>query len=178
LSNASRAPQKIVLDFDPRSCKGFLEKSPLADELAEKWFGKYFENRLELDLVEVAYLLLQGRAHIRYSNSFISDLDNLVSTYPQCFEKFFWPMLTVYKDLRDRGRRVKVIEAMKFLVRDKSGDLRLIQVLEEKTPLQTSRVFDLIDEARRNNLKVTLAIVSLHGELTYYELVQADLRAE
>jgi tRNA-intron endonuclease len=85
-------------------------------------------------------------------------------------------MLSVYKDLRDRGRRVRILEPMKFLVKDKSGHLRLVLILEEKNPVNINMLEQLVEEARRNNMLATLAIVSLQGELTYYEVTQADLR--
>jgi hypothetical protein len=49
-------------------------------------------------------------------------------------------------------------------------------ILEEKSPINIDILEKLVEEARRNNMLATLAIVSLQGELTYYEVTQADLR--
>jgi tRNA-intron endonuclease len=162
--------------FDTTKCKGYVTGNA-AEELVERWFGKYEDNRLSLDLVEVSYLLLSGYAQVVANDRAITTLEELASVYGECFKSFFWPMLSVYKDLRDRGRRVRILEPMKFLVKDKSGHLRLVFILEEKSPVSINILEQLVEEARRNNMLATLAIVSLQGELTYYEIVQADLRA-
>ncbi|MEM4061656.1 MAG: endonuclease [Desulfurococcaceae archaeon] len=170
--------EAVFIHFDPGTCKGYLYKSSIADELANRWFGKYYQDKLVLELVEVAYLLSTGKVVTGANGKRIQDLSTLVSEYAHCFEEFFWPMLTVFKDLRERGRRVRVLEPMKFLVRDKGSELRLIYVLEEKSLIRINDITEIISEALRNNLKATLAIVSLHGELTYYEISQADLKVD
>jgi len=168
--------RSYTIIFDSKSCRGYAEEST-AVELAERWFGKYEGSRLLLDLVEIAYLLLSGHTKVIVENKTVSKLDDLVSTHSECFKSFFWPMLSVFKDLRDRGRRVKILEPMKFLVKDKTGRLRLVFILEEKNPVSINILEQLVEDARRNNMLATLAIVSLQGELTYYEVTKADLRA-
>lgn len=171
--------ERIIVNFDSSSCTGYLEKSSESEELFQRWFGWYSGNKLVLNLVEVSYLLSTGRIAVKSeSEDLIDNLDVLVSRHPHCFEKFFWPMLTVFKDLRDRGRKVRIIDKMKFLVKDKSGNMRLIYILEERSPIGIDSITELVNVSRRNNLKATLAIVSLHGELTYYEVTQADFKVE
>ena len=165
----------ILVEFNGMECKGSVMRNPLVDELTEKWFGKRYGDRVVFDLVEVAYLLSQGKIVVSTMNIQVNTLDELVRLHEKCFEKSFWPMLSVFKDLRDRGRRIRVIEPAVFLVKDKGNELRLIYVLEEKNPIKIKKLLEIASEARRNNLKVTLAIVSLQGELTYYELVEAVL---
>ena len=168
-------PRSFTIIFDNNSCRGYVE-GDLSRELVERWFGKYEDNRLVLDLVEIAYLLLTERALVVTSNNKFDKLSDLVHAHGECFKSFFWPMLTVFKDLRERGRRVRVLEPLKFLVKDKSGRLRLVLILEEKSPVSIETIARFVEESRRNNLLATLAIVSLQGELTYYEVIQADLR--
>lgn len=170
-----------VIYFDRSTCKGYLYKSPEADELADRWFGKYYEGKLVLELVEVAYLLAAGKVVVKLSDEYSTSVDSveeLVEMSGKCFDSFFWSSLSVFRDLRDRGRRVRVIEPLKFLVKDKSGELRLIYIMEEKMSVDVEALQRIVDEARRNNLKATLAIVSLQGELTYYDLVSADIRVD
>ncbi|MEM2171056.1 MAG: endonuclease [Desulfurococcaceae archaeon] len=167
------------IHFDSESCKGYLNRSPRADELAERWFGVYHNDRLVLNLVEVAYLLSTSKALVRLDDgSEVREVEELIKKRGSCFDKYFWPMLAVFKDLRERGRRTRVLDQCKFLVKDKTGDLRLIYVLEEKLNIDMQTLHNIVDEARRNNLKVTLAIVSLQGELTYYDIVPADIRVD
>lgn len=174
---ATRNDQLIVF-FDENNCVGFKKRNSLTDELHEKWYGVYREGVFVLNLVELAYLLSTSRVVVKNGDKDISTLQELVSQYNKCFDTSFWPMLSVFKDLRERGRRVRVLGPMKFLVKDKSGDLRLVYILEEKYSVSVNRLVELIEEARRNNLKATLAIVSLQGELTYYESNLVDLWVE
>jgi tRNA-intron endonuclease len=170
--------ERLDFVFDPSSCRAVATKSPLTDELYERWYGKYHGDTLVLDLVEVAYLLSTGRIIVKDGDREVKTLQELVSIHGACFDASFWPMLSVFKDLRERGRRVRVLAPMRFLVRDKTGELRLVYVLEEKYPVKISNLVELINEAKRNNLKATFAIVSLQGELTYYDSIPADIRVE
>lgn len=168
----------MIARFDEEACSGYLIRSSMVDELAEKWYGKYHGNKLLLSLVEIAYLLSQGKLLVKLGDKEIVTVEELVKERTNCFDKYFWPMLSVYKDLRDRGRRVRVLEPMKFLVKDKTGELRLVYVLEEKYSVDIDSLRKIAEDARRNDLEATIAIVSLHGELTYYDLVTADLRVD
>lgn len=168
-----------IIHFDSLTCKGYLNKSPQAEILADRWFGVYHGNKLVLDLVEVAYLLSASKAIVKVERgNEVKEVEELIKEHGKCFDKYFWPMLAVFKDLRERGRRVRVLGPCKFLVRDKSGDLRLVYVLEEKLNVDIGALQSIVDEARRNNLKATFAIVSLQGELTYYDIVPADIRVD
>lgn len=170
--------RKLIVDFNTSLCKGYVGKSIFTDELVERWFGRYHKNNLVLELIEIAYLISQGRVSVRIGDTVVESIEDLVKNASGCFDKSFWPMLSVYKDLRDRGRRVRVLGPMKFLAKDKTGSLRLIYVLEEKYEIPINTLHEVVSEARRNDLSATLAIVSLHGELTYYDLISADLRVE
>ncbi|MEM4488099.1 MAG: endonuclease [Desulfurococcaceae archaeon] len=169
----------VVIKLDESTCRGYVDDPSHISELAERWFGKLHFKRLVLDLVEVAYIVsqLQGKAVVLDSQGrAIKSIEGLVEVYGKCFESLFWPMLSVLKDLRERGRRVRVLEPMKFLVKDKEGELRLIYILEEKSIINIDSLTNIVEEARRNNLKASLAIVSLQGELTYYDLNQAEIK--
>jgi len=170
----------ITIYFDDSTCSGYLKKSAISDELADRWFGVYHGDKLVLNLVEIAYLMLLPNSNVIVNSSQGSEIrrvDELVEKYGNCFDKYFWPMLAVFKDLRERGRRVRVLGPCKLLVKDKSGDLRLVYVLEEKLDVNMRSFQEIVNEAYRNNFKAALAIVSLQGELTYYDIVPADIRA-
>jgi len=175
MSRSTKAPE---IYFDESICKGYAYRSSFTDELEERWFGKYYGNKLMLDLVEVAYLLSHDKIIIKSSDKYIDNVEELVKDHGKCFDKFFWPMLSVFKDLRERGRRIRVVEPLKFLVKDKTGELRVVYVLEEKMSLNIDYLQSIVSEAMRNNLKATLAIVSLQGELTYYDITSANLMVE
>lgn len=156
--------------FDDNTCSGYIRRDTYGEELVEKWFGNLVANNIVLHILEIAYLLLQRKANVITGDKTIDSLDDLVKEKYKCFEKFFWPMLVVYKDLRDRGRRVKVLENMRLIMKDKSGDLKLVIILEEKMMISPEFLIRLVSEARKNNLSVIIAVVSLQGDLTYYEI--------
>lgn len=162
--------QGVVIEFDKGSCNGVVREKGVVDELDSKWFGRRSGDELVLSLVETAYLLLGGRATVRVDGESVSDLHGLVSLRHECFAEFFWPMLTVYKDLRDRGRRVRPLGGNSFLVKDKHGDVRIVYVLEEKALESTDSLVKYVEAARSNSLQAVFAIVSLQGDLTYYEV--------
>lgn len=157
--------------FDYKNCKGIVYDEKEVNELENKWFGNREGNVLTLDIVEIAYLLLNNKIKVLgNNNTAITDLDSFLSTYYKCVENFFWPKLIVYRDLRNRGRKVKVFGENKFLMKDKHGDLKLVVVLEEGMRHSVVDIYRNIDSSRSNNLKLVYAIVSLQGDLTYYEL--------
>jgi len=167
-------PMKYLISFDKKICKGYVEDEKMASDLESRWYGIRKNNYLYLDIVEVAYLLLNTRASVVMDNEFIIDLDTFLKKNYECLKDFFWPKLIVYKDLRDRGRRVKVLDDDKFLVKDKYGNLRMVVILEEGNMRDVSTILKHIDSSMDNNLKLVYAIVSLQGDLTYYELTKIE----
>ncbi|MET1160761.1 MAG: endonuclease [Thermoprotei archaeon] len=167
---------KYEVLFNKEECKGYVIDSKAIKLLEEKWYGARENNKLVLDIVEIAYLLLGDRAHVidHKTGDPINSFEDFVNHYYECLEEFFWPKLIVYKDLRDRGRRVRVLGEDKFLVRDKYGDLRLVVVLEEGSTRSVISISKNVESAMDNNLKLVYAIVSLQGDLTYYEVTRID----
>lgn len=160
----------LRLAFNPSTCRASTSNPRAINILEERWFGRRSGGELILDLTEVAYLLLEGKLVLEMPGGIqVSSLDEFMKHAGECFKDFFWPQLVVYKDLRDRGRRVKVIDQYKFLVKDKSGNLRFVYVLEEKKLVKMEDIVRELDNARKNSLQPVLAIVSLQGDLTYYE---------
>ncbi|MCY0868741.1 MAG: endonuclease [Desulfurococcus sp.] len=171
----SGAPRVV---FDTATCRGVVVDQPSIEALVEKWFGRRSEEGLILDLVEVSYLILEGRAVVETRRGVVLEsLGSLMEEAPSCFKDFFWPQLLVYKDLRDRGRRVQILGQGRFLVRDKHGSLRIVRVLEEKREVSIQELMKEVEDARSNSLSLVLAIVSLQGDVTYYEAGKVSLEA-
>ena len=162
-------PTSYVIRFDPERCVGIVDNEKQVSDLVNRWYGKKTGSSLVLEMVEIAYLLLKGRAEIE-NDERISTLEGFMDKYYSCLKEFFWPRLVVYRDLRDRGRRVRVISDKEFLVRDKHGELRLVVVLEEGSRIPVEHIPGLLEKAIDNGLKLVFAIVSLQGDLTYYEV--------
>lgn len=164
--------------FDGEKCIGVLDNPVGARDLYNRWFGRLEDDKLYLEVVEIAYLLIKSRIRIVDDGTVLSDLRGFMDRYNKCFREFFWPKLVVYRDLRDRGRRVRVIGDNEFIVKDKYGDLRLVVVLEEGSSISINDVTRWIRKARDNNLIPVLAIVSLQGDLTYYEISEVVPRRD
>jgi len=169
---------QISVLFDKSACKGYVLGKAEVEELESRWYGRREGDKLILDIVEVAYLLLKGRVTVNVDDTEVSDLDSFLKSSYMCLKDFFWPKLIVYKDLRDRGRRVRVLGEDKFIVKDKYGDLRYVVILEEGRLREVADILKHIDSSMDNNLKLVYAIVSLQGDLTYYELTKVNLRRD
>ena len=167
-----------IIEFDPNKCIGICSDRAIADALDKRWFGRWDDDRLLLSIEELAYLLLKKQICVCVGNKIYEDLSMLMDDYYNCFQKMFWPRLLVYNDLRGRGRRIRVLEDGKFLVKHKDNTFRLLVVLEEKQLVNASQLLDLVRQAQRNGLIFIAAIVSLQGDLTYYELNVIDLRRD
>lgn len=168
-------PKQYHGRFDGEKCVCLVEDTDEINDLSNRWFGRIEDNALVLDIVEVAYLLLSGRLVIETAgNKIISDLDSLLDDYYACFREFFWPKLIVYKDLRDRGRRVRIVGENRFIVRDKHGALRLVFILEEGRQISIDDLVNYVDVSMDNGLVPVFAIVSLQGDLTYYEVTRTE----
>lgn len=165
-----------IIEFSHVECVGICSDRVLTEALDKRWFGRRDGDKLMLSIEELAYLLLKKQICVRINNKIYEDLSKLMNDYYSCFQKMFWPRLLVYNDLRSRGRRVRVIDDGKFLVKDKDNTLKLIVVFEEKQLISASYLLDLVKQAQRNGLTFIAAIVSLQGDLTYYELNVIDLR--
>ncbi len=165
-----------IIEFDPAICRGYCRNPVLAESFERRWFGRRENGLLYFTMEEIAFLLLKGYACVRVSGKTYSDLGELMDEYYSCFQRMFWPRLLVYNDLRGRGRRVRVVDNEKFLVKHKDNTLRLLVVMEEKQLIKASKLYDLVLQARKNGLYFVAAIVSLQGDLTYYEISSIDLR--
>lgn len=170
----SLASDSLEINLD--KCTAKVADQSMASELTNRWFGVAREQVLELDMVELAYLLLKNRVEARLGDETIRDFNVFLTKIHKCLDKMFWPKLLVYQDLRDRGRRVKVLGEDRFLVKDKSGDLRIVVVLEEGGLKSVSSILDDLAKSIDLNLDVVYAIVSLQGDLTYYEVRKIEPR--
>jgi len=165
-----------ILKLDIEKCIGVVNGKATISELENKWFGTVKENTLELDLVEVAYLMLKNKFKVKIGEEIIGDFNLFLTKIHKCLDKMFWPKLLVYQDLRDRGRRVRVVGNDRFLIKDKSGDLKIVVVLEEGGLKNVSSILEDLAKSIDLNISIVYAIVSLQGDLTYYEVKKIEPR--
>lgn len=171
----SVAQQKVVIEFSEELCSGVIRDRSQLELMKSKWFGRDEGGQHVLSLEEVAYLLMKGRAVVKCSGKTYDELDKLVMEYYKCFSEMFWPRLIVYTDLRDRGRLLKPIGENSYLVKHKDNTLKLLLVMEERVPVSIEDIMEQVEKARKNNLSLIMAIVSLQGDLTYYEVSNVEL---
>jgi len=169
---------RYIIVFDREKCRGVVEDDRMISDLENRWFGYRENGKYYLYLIEIAYLLLSSKTLVLINGKPVIEPDEFFKEAQSCLEDFFWTKLIVYKDLRDRGRRVKVLDNDKFLAKDKHGYLRMIVVLEEGSERSVPDILKHIDSSMDNNLKLVYAIVSLQGDLTYYELTRIDPRRD
>jgi tRNA-intron endonuclease len=162
-----------LVKVDKGSCTGLVEDGD-AREFEEKWFGEKSGDKLFLNIIEISYLLLTGRIIVETDGRIISTLEDFMKSSLECFKEYSWSNLVVYKDLRDRGRKVRVLGKNVFMMKDKHGDIRLVLILEEKSPLGVKDIIEFAEKSMRNNITPIVAIVSLQGEITYYELARIE----
>ena len=162
-----------LVKVDKGSCTGLVEDGS-AREFEEKWFGEKSGDKLFLNIIEISYLLLTGRIIVETDGRIISTLEDFMKSSLECFKEYSWSNLVVYKDLRDRGRKVRVLGKNVFMMKDKHGDIRLVLILEEKSPLGVKDIIEFAEKSMRNNITPIVAIVSLQGEITYYELARIE----
>lgn len=164
------------IEMDLNTCTAKVTDPAIVEEFDDKWFGRRENNTLVLNHVELAYLIIKRKVRVKIGGEEVNGLNEFITKADKCLDKFFWPTLLVYKDLRDRGRRVKVIGKDRFLVKDKHGDLKLVVVLEEGSLREVSSILNDVNTASDNNLGLVYAIVSLQGDLTYYEVSKIEPR--
>lgn len=163
--------------FDENTCHGYVYDKDVVEALDKRWFGRREAgNKLVLSLEEIAYLMLRREFTVSTKGSKLKSLSDLMERHHRCFERMFWPRLVIYDDLRRRGRKVKILDDKRFLVKHKDGSLKLVLVLEEKNLISINEILEQVEQARRNNLELALAIVSLQGDTTYYTVSTVELR--
>ncbi|NPA98433.1 MAG: endonuclease [Crenarchaeota archaeon] len=167
-------PRTHRILFDTSKCCGLIREN--YHDLSNRWFGRETNEGLELSIVETAYLLISDRARIIVDDEEITSLEKFMEKAYNCLREFFWPSLLVYKDLRDRGRRVKVVREGEFIIKDKHGALRMVKVLEEGHSITLEDIVSDIEKAIDNALSLVIAVVSLQGDITYYEVGRIDPR--
>jgi len=168
------ASKEYNVIFDPKECIGLVKDPNTIEALDKRWFGRKEDDKLILSIEELSYLLLKGAIKV-LDDGEISDLETLMSKHYECFKTMFWPKLVVYNDLRSRGRRVKILSDRVFIVKHKDGSLKMVVVLEEKRLVKAEDIYKYVKQARSNGLGLVLALVSLQGDLTYYEVIDIEL---
>lgn len=161
-----------------------VTEEPEADRLWQRGsYGERDKVTLQLDLLEAAYLVEEGRLEVRDADGATVDHDRLVALGARALERFETRYL-VYRDHRARG----------FVVRGASGaELDawtrgaspprqrasiLVAARAEADTATPSSLHALVAEGERSNRQVLLGVVDEESDVTYYELARATVHGD
>ncbi len=115
--------------------------------------------------LQVAYLLHTSNAIVLDENDREMSLHEFVSRFSN---PSFWITFSTYVDLRKRGRRVEPgLLDNELVIEDRKLK---IYVFEECVPIHIEKLMQLVDTSIRQGYKVVIAVVDMHGDVTYYEV--------
>ena len=137
-------------------------------------FGNLIDNRIELSLIEAAYLLEKGKISI-FDNEkeyYLNDFINLLK------DKDLYIKYSVFRDLRNRGYIVKTGykygTEFRLYSRGKSpGDGHseyVVRIISENYDLNIMDFSSYVRVAHGVNKKLMLAVVDEEGDITYYNV--------
>jgi len=159
------AKQKVIIKNEPRAIK-----------LAQKGFGAFENNKLELSLVEALFLMEKGDIEVRKGSSAAAFDDIVESAQEEDFKRRY----AVYRDLRERGLVVKtgfkfgahfrVYERGKFQKNEHSAFL--VHVVKESDKMSFSELARAIRLAVGVKKIMIFAIVDDEGDLSYYQILR------
>lgn len=149
------------------------------EELYKKGFhGRPKNNKLELTLIEAAYLLYREKLEISESGKELAfrDFFKKAATIEPAFELKY----IVYKDLKERGYYVQP-SAVDFRVYPRgsnpgSGPAKiLVYVQSERVPLKVKELLQSLKTAENMRKQLVLAVVDEESDITYYEVKSSKL---
>ncbi|MBP2029168.1 tRNA-intron endonuclease [Methanohalophilus levihalophilus] len=149
------------------------------EELYKKGFhGRPKDNKLELTLIEAAYLLYREKLEIGESGKKLAfrDFFKKAATIEPAFELKY----IVYKDLKERGYYVQP-SAVDFRVYPRgsnpgSGPAKiLVYVQSERVPLKIKELLQSLKTAENMRKQLVLAVVDEESDITYYEVKSSKL---
>jgi len=146
-------------------------------------FGKPLSNnKLELDLIEGAFLLEQEKIDIiqkEKKQNFKDFFENVVKRIPDFEIKY-----QVYKDLRLRGNAIKQynqfkdVEFSKIKIKKQENEDFFVSTFSERDIFDIKNIVNLCIRVTSKNKKLWFSIVDEEGDITYYEISTVKLSGE
>jgi len=124
----------------------------------------------EVDVYQLAYLAKKGRAAVRSPDGKTLSWFEVIERYSK-EEPRAWVMFSVYYDLTERGRVVKVGPHREGFTLYKGGKpVANVLVLEETTQLRISELVEQLERSMKQGRGLIAAIVDKHGDVSYYTI--------
>ncbi len=161
--------------------KVVLGEDAITKLYSTSYYGRPREGRLELSLVEAAYLLGEGKISIIQDEKPLEfkEFFEVTSTLVKNFELKY----IVYKDLRGRGYYVQpsVTDFRVYPRGGKPGKTRAIyfvRVVSEREPLPLVDITQYLEIAENVRKRIILAIVDEESDITFYDVKKTSMKGE
>lgn len=159
---------KVVIKDVPEVVEGVNEASRLGIGRVDKLSGKYV-----VDVIEAAFIIQTGRGEVVDSSGKKLSVGELFTMYSKNIND--WAKFAVYYDLRMRGRRVRMGFQENDLIVEYGSEKIAVFVTEENNPIAVSKLLEWVKYALSKDLRPILAVVDMHGDITYYEVLETNL---
>ena len=133
-------------------------------------FGKLLTgNKIELNLLEAAFLLDEDKLNINCKDKIIN-FQRIVELATKKISSFEIKYL-IFKDLRKRGHVLITSEVKHFDYEiTKESEVVFISIFSERDEMNIAEIQKLIERTKGKNATLWFAIVDEEGDLTYYEI--------
>ncbi|UZE92743.1 MAG: tRNA-intron lyase [Methanosarcinales archaeon] len=145
------------------------------------YYGRPKEGKLELSLVEAAYLLKEGKISIVHDEEPLDFKEFFViaSTLMKNFELKY----IVYKDMRGRGYYVQpsVTDFRLYPRGGKPGKTRamyFVRAISEREPLPLANILHYLEIAENMRKHIILAVVDEESDITFYDVKKTSMKGE
>jgi len=159
-----------------------FEKSDDMNILAESGYGKLVDDKLELALVEVMYLVNKDKLEVKKDEKKIKKIDLI--KYCEDTERNFHARLVVYTDLRERGFVIKTgfKFGCDFRVYDRGVKIKkgpkqahehtkwVVHAIPEEFTCSFPELSRAVRLAQNIRTEMIWAIIDSEGDVTYYSI--------
>jgi len=140
-------------------------------------FGKVTsENKLQLDLIEGAFLLDEGKIQIKKGKDEV-DFETLVALASNKISHFEIKYL-VFKDLRKRGHSIHLFEKDKIITFYQVKNQFYVITFSERDELDLKKIKTTIRNVTKSGSALWIAIADEEGDITYYDTSILDIKGK
>ncbi|HIH64035.1 MAG TPA: tRNA-intron lyase [Methanothermobacter thermautotrophicus] len=150
-----------------------VKLNSMARRLHEKsHYGKIYEERLQISLIEAAYLMEKGKLKLKKDDDDVT-LEEFISLLA---ERGLYSKYLVYRDLRNRGYIVKTgfKYGAEFRLYERGGapgrthSAYLVRVISENATIHALDFSSYVRVAHGVNKRLLLAFLDDEEDITYY----------
>jgi len=144
-------------------------------------YGRNMEEYLLMHPVEVLHLMNLGRAIVFTNDEKEIGPSELLRKFQEKNKKQLWKYYLIYRDIRSRGYNVRVRDSnilpFEIFERGKTplqhDSFALIAIAESSKPFRLEDLAQAIEEAKKLEKKLLIALIDELGDVTYYSVDEA-----